>query len=600
MRTLRLAASLASLALATSALAQGAPRRPLSPGDISDITHLLMFEDHRTFDDTALTRMLHATHPEVRRRTALAIGRIADPRGRALLVAARGDADTSVAATVVFAAGQMRDTSSVSWFDSLLTAPTTPPTVATEAAVALGKIRSPDTRDALVRYLTRAPANARTAPTVGEALLSLGRSTTRGDLAPIVRWATSPNTDIRWRATWALFRPRDPAAVRELLRLSQDTSAEVRYWAVRGLTAPQVDSGGVDHEAAAARLRAAARDPDRRVRTEVIRALPSFSDSLSWSVVAQAITSPDSWLSVSGAEGLARMRTYSAGSVPALVAAMAPGRSSALRVTALTSLRALAPDSAVAPATLMARDTAIMCRVAAVQFFATRGTAGTAMLADLRNDPAPQVSTPAGRAYLAATDTAAAAAARGRGRAAGAGGGGGGGRGRGAAIHTWRTEADYRRIVEYWIVPDYNGAARPTAEWVTARGRFELELYAGDAPIATDDFVRTVESGALVGVEFSRVVPDFVNQQRGIVDTVIVRDEVNRHGLTRANLSWASAGLDTGRPGYTLGHTPQPHNEGDFTALGRVSAGMDVVDRIELGDKVLSAKMLSTGRPRTP
>jgi len=54
---------------------------------------------------------------------------------------------------------------------------------------------------------------------------------------------------------------------------------------------------------------------------------------------------------------------------------------------------------------------------------------------------------------------------------------------------------------------------------------------------------------------------------------------VRRRGPTRGNLSWASAGLDTGRPGYTLGSTPQPHNEGDFTALGRVIRGMDVVDR---------------------
>ena len=66
---------------------------------------------------------------------------------------------------------------------------------------------------------------------------------------------------------------------------------------------------------------------------------------------------------------------------------------------------------------------------------------------------------------------------------------------------------------------------------------------------------------------------------------------MNRHGLTAGNLSWASAGLDTGRPGYTLGTTPQPHNEGDFTALGRVVRGMDVLDRLELGDAVTAAKM---------
>ena len=107
-----------------------------------------------------------------------------------------------------------------------------------------------------------------------------------------------------------------------------------------------------------------------------------------------------------------------------------------------------------------------------------------------------------------------------------------------------------------------------------------------------EQFVALVESGAIVGTEFGRVVPNFVAQQRPIRDAVTLRDEVNRRGLTRANLSWASAGLDTGRPGYTFGVTPQPHNEGDFTALGRVIRGMEVVDRFERGDAILSARMI--------
>jgi len=153
------------------------------------------------------------------------------------------------------------------------------------------------------------------------------------------------------------------------------------------------------------------------------------------------------------------------------------------------------------------------------------------------------------------------------------------------------TEADYRRLVERWVVPDYNGAPRPSAEWDTPRGTIVLELFPGDAPLATEYFVRVVESGAIVGTEFGRVVPNFVAQQRTIRDAPRLRDEVNRHGLTRATLSWASSGLDTGRPGFTLGSTPQPHNEGSLTALGRVVAGMDVVDRLELGDAVTAARL---------
>jgi len=148
-----------------------------------------------------------------------------------------------------------------------------------------------------------------------------------------------------------------------------------------------------------------------------------------------------------------------------------------------------------------------------------------------------------------------------------------------------------RALVERWIVPDYNGAPRPRAIWETPRGTIEIELYPGDAPFGAEYFVTIVESGEIVGTEFGRVVPNFVAQQRPIRDEGTLRDEVNRHGLTRGNLSWASAGLDTGRPGYTLGFTPQPHNEGNFTALGRVVSGMDAVERLELGDKITAARM---------
>ncbi len=93
------------------------------------------------------------------------------------------------------------------------------------------------------------------------------------------------------------------------------------------------------------------------------------------------------------------------------------------------------------------------------------------------------------------------------------------------------------------------------------------------------------------------MVLNFVAQQRPIEGGLRLRDEVNQHGLGRGNLSWASAGLDTGRPGYTLGLTPQPHNEGNFTALGRVVSGMEVVELIELGDATVTAARMVRRAP---
>ena len=580
-----------SAALCTVSLDAQPARRQLGAAEVDAIAKLLMLEDTRLFDSSALVTMLRSTQPEIRRRSALAIGRIADPRGRALLHPARGDADTAVAATVVFATAQLYDTASVEWLDSLMSRTTTPVTVATEAARALGMIRTPQARAALARFLATASMEGR-APVVGEALLSIGRHV-RGDLAPIERWTVSRDNEVRWRATWALFRPRNPASVAHLLRLTEDPFWHVRNWAVRGLVWNQVDTSGVEPTRVRDRLRVmATSDSDRTVRTEALRALATHPDSASVAFVATMLESADAWMSVSAAEGLGTHRPHAAISVPRLVAATNTSRPCALRTVALTAINTLNPEEGFQPAAQMARDTATQCRSAAVTFFRTKGERAREVLGLLRDDPATEVATAARNAFDALSDTSA-----GRGGRGGRGGGGGGGRaGRGRPIPTNRTEADYKQIVERWVVPEYRGAPRPRAEWATPRGSFVIELYPGDAPIATDDFVKNVSSGAIVNVPFSRLVPDFVAQQSRVAGAVTVRDEVSRHRLTRANVSWATGGLDTGAPAYTLGHTPQPHNEGGFTALGRIVSGMDVVDRIQLGDRIISTKMLPAAR----
>jgi HEAT repeat protein/cyclophilin family peptidyl-prolyl cis-trans isomerase len=546
--------------LAITALAPTAQtRRPLTPADIDAIVRLLALEDTRQYDEATLTKLIRATHPEVKRRAVLASARIANPAGRALLADLRRDPDPEIVATVAFAAGQLKDPASVAWLTQILGDPSTAPAIAQEAARALGKIRTPEARTGLAQYLTGASYASPPSLVVGEALLAIGRFPERADLTPIVRWISVSDVEVRWRTAWALFRPRDPAAVPHLLTLADDSSPLVRAWALRGLSRPAVTEAGADIAKIAARLRDAVRDVDRQVRTEALRALVGYDDDASVAAALAALDSTDSWLSVSAAEGLGQMKTRTDQIVPRLVAAAAVTRPTALRISVLEALVALAPDAAADLAYSLARDKSAAARSTATQLLGKLGPAGRAKLDALAQDPAAK--------ELAQPAPAVRPAVK-------------------------RSEADYRRIAQRWIVADYNGADRPRATLTTPRGEIDVELYPGDAPLATDHFVTLVESGAILGTEFGRVVPNFVAQQRPIRDAMTLRDEVNRRGLTRANLSWASAGLDTGRPGYTLGVTPQPHNEGDFTALGRVIRGMEIVERLERGDAITGARIL--------
>jgi HEAT repeat protein/cyclophilin family peptidyl-prolyl cis-trans isomerase len=550
----RLAGIAALLAVMMSAQLHAQAKRPLSAQDIADITTLLQLEDTRDFNAETLGRIVRAQHPEVRRRAAQAIARINDQRGRPLLHMARDDRDTSVVATAIFGLGQLRDSAAVPMLGDLLSGASTPVTVAAEAARSLGKIRTSEARDILARYLTSARESDRTRPVIGEALFAIGRNPARGEIAPIIPFTKSRNEEIRWRATWALFRPRDPAAVPELLRLSRDESGHVRSWAVRALSAPQVDTSGIGRDAAVKQLIASTRDSDRRVRTEAIRALIAYEDSASFDVLVAALDSDDSWISVSAAEALARRANRSADAIAALTRSANSSQPSALRIVSVQSLLALSPESARTPAELLGLDTLPLSKQVAAQ------------IAARLNPPPPNPNAPRP--------------------------GGGPRPPQQRPINTGRSEADYRAIVERWVVPAYNGAPRPRVEWLTPKGAIELELYPGEAPLAVENFMSLLAANAVVGTEFSRVVPDFVDQQRTIQGAQLLRDEVTRLGLTRGNLSWASAGLDTGRPGYTLGSTPQPHNEGDFTTLGRVVRGIDVVDRIELGDRIVASRIL--------
>ena len=84
------------LVVATVTLVAQGPeaRKPLAPKDVDDIATLLKIEDTRQFDAAALTRIVGAAHPEVRRRAIVTIGRVVDERGKAMLTALHGQTDS--------------------------------------------------------------------------------------------------------------------------------------------------------------------------------------------------------------------------------------------------------------------------------------------------------------------------------------------------------------------------------------------------------------------------------------------------------------------------------------------------------------------------
>jgi HEAT repeat protein/cyclophilin family peptidyl-prolyl cis-trans isomerase len=140
------------------------------------------------------------------------------------------------------------------------------------------------------------------------------------------------------------------------------------------------------------------------------------------------------------------------------------------------------------------------------------------------------------------------------------------------------------------------GGARVRIE--TERGDIVIKLLTDDAPMTAANFARLVERGFYDGLTFHRVVPDFVIQggcPRGDGwggPGYMIPCEYNRLTYGRGAVGMALAGKDTGGSQFFITHSPQPHLNGRYTIFAEVERGMDVVDEIQVGDKIVKAERL--------
>ena len=126
-----------------------------------------------------------------------------------------------------------------------------------------------------------------------------------------------------------------------------------------------------------------------------------------------------------------------------------------------------------------------------------------------------------------------------------------------------------------------------TATIHTNHGAIELELYDEDAPKTVENFLSLARDGFYDGVVFHRVIPDFMIQGGDPTGTgsggpgYQFEDEFNDHPVARGALAMANAGPNTnGSQFFVVAAEACPWLDGKHTVFGRVTSGMDVVDRI--------------------
>jgi cyclophilin family peptidyl-prolyl cis-trans isomerase len=121
----------------------------------------------------------------------------------------------------------------------------------------------------------------------------------------------------------------------------------------------------------------------------------------------------------------------------------------------------------------------------------------------------------------------------------------------------------------------------------TNHGAIEVELFDEDAPKTVENFTSLAQKGFYDGVIFHRVIPDFMIQGGDPTGTGTggpgyqFDDEANDRSVVRGMLAMANAGPNTnGSQFFVVTADACPWLDGKHTVFGRVTSGMDVVDRI--------------------
>lgn len=137
------------------------------------------------------------------------------------------------------------------------------------------------------------------------------------------------------------------------------------------------------------------------------------------------------------------------------------------------------------------------------------------------------------------------------------------------------------------------------ATFESSKGTFEIELFDEETPNTVKSFVELIEKGFYNGLNFHRVIDDFVIQggcphgtgTGGPGYKIPCETNAPKQFHKVGALSMAHAGLNTGGSQFfvVLDEGNTRHLNGKHTVFGQTISGIDVVKKISKGDKIIKA-----------
>ena len=154
----------------------------------------------------------------------------------------------------------------------------------------------------------------------------------------------------------------------------------------------------------------------------------------------------------------------------------------------------------------------------------------------------------------------------------------------------------------------------PTLDIVSARiltdaGELRVTLHPDVAPMTVHNFATLAEDGYFDGLQFHRVVPDFVIQDgcpRGDGwggPGYSIPDELSWLPYDEGVLGMALSGPDTGGSQWFITLSPQPHLDANYTVFGELDYGRSTVGSVHQGtviQDILIERVRAPGAVPTP
>ncbi|MFC1639637.1 peptidylprolyl isomerase [Gemmatimonadota bacterium] len=645
---------------------------------VDAIAGVLAVEDARAFDAELLSTAALHPEPMVRRRAALAIGRIGDPNGTTMLLELLEDPAAVVQQDAAFALGILGDRSAAATLREMVlgTSPSDQGPTHVEAVTAIARIEGGDASDffeeLLVRWVGRAVAGDELPATVVQVLREAWRLGEDAPAERLAQYAEAPGRSARIASLYSLMRLKAAAGANAFVRALDDDNRHVRAIAVRALTAEYADSAGLDRGGTAGRILTLVEDDDPHVRINALRTLGSYENPVLFASVANGLSDSDPNGRV---QALVALGQIGGSEAEALLTANVDRGSFAERRQALLSLARVAHDVALVRCAGWIISDEWLMRSAGIEALGiVGGDTALAWLGSLTRDEDARVvgraltaieqvdsttaddlarelllhADPVVRAIAAgriqdtpqaadvellteayglslrdgisdartaivralgafanlgaieriaveesflsrfptsddylvrrvASDTFAAAAVQ---------------WGAVTPIETGRNPEDYRDIARRLVLPAEQDGELPGLVIQTEYGDVMITLYAAEAPITVDALLQLADRHYFDGGNWHRVVPNFVIQDgdpRGDGwggPDFSLRDENSRRRYGRGTVGMALSGPDTGGSQFFITHSAQPHLDGTYAVVGQVDQGMDVVDRITMGDRI--------------